>query len=78
MPTPKFSVSDIRKFLSASSGSLLCGSNGNPPLLLNKGGFLNCVLLCDLFNTSLQQCCVFKAWKAAIILYQFIRVKDQL
>ena len=36
MPTPIFSVTNIRKSLSASSSSISCGPDGIPPLLLKK------------------------------------------
>ena len=67
MPTPIFSVSDIRKSLSASSSSILYGFDGIPLLLLKKFCEL-CSTLCDLFNMSLQQGCVRKVWKTANIV----------
>ena len=67
MPTPIFSVTDIRKSLTASSTSISCGPDGIPPLLLKKFPEL-CFPLCDLFNMSLQQGCVPKAWKTANIV----------
>ena len=57
MPTPIFSVTDIRKSLSASNSSISCGPDGVTPLLLKKCPEL-CSTLCDLFNMSLQQGCV--------------------
>ena len=67
MPTPIISVTDIRKSLTASSTSISCGPDGIPPLLLKKFSEL-CSPLCDLFNMSLQQGCVPKAWKTAKIV----------
>ena len=60
MPTPIFSVTDIRKSLFASSSSISCGPDGIPPLLLKTFPEL-CSPLCDLFNMSLQQGCLPKA-----------------
>ena len=53
MPTPIFSVGDIRKCLSAFSSSISDDSDGIPHLLLKKFPEL-CSPLCDLFNMSLQ------------------------
>ena len=67
MPTPFFSVTGIRKSLTASSTSISCGPDGISPLLLKKFPEL-CSPLCALFNMSLQQGCVPKAWKTANIV----------
>ena len=67
MLTPIFSVTDIRKSLTASSTSVSYGPDGIFPLFLKKFPKL-CSPLCDLFNMSLQQGCVPKAWKTAYIV----------
>ena len=67
MPIPIFSVSDIRKSRSVSRSSVSRSPDGTSPLLLKKFPEL-CFPLCDLFNMSLQQAYVPKAWKAANIV----------
>ena len=60
MPTPVFSVTDVRKSLLSSSSSISCGPDGVPPILLKKFPELS-LPLCDLFNMSVQQGCVLTA-----------------
>ena len=36
LPTPVFSVTDVRKSLLSSSSSISCGPDGVPPILLKK------------------------------------------
>ena len=67
MLTPVYLVSDIRKSLSASSSSITCGTDGIPPLLLNKFPEL-CSPLCNLVNMSLQQSDITKVLETANIV----------
>ena len=67
MPSPIFSLSDIRKSLYVSRSSVSRGPNGAHPLLLKRFPEL-CFPSCDLFNMSLQQAYIPKAWKTANII----------
>ena len=67
LPTPVFSVTDVRKSLLSSSSSISCGPDGVPPILLKKFPELS-LPLCDLFNMSVQQGCVPTAWRSANVI----------
>jgi hypothetical protein len=67
MTTPSFSPSEVRKALIDSKNSSSCGPDGCSSLFLKKFPEL-CLPLCDLFNMSIQQGQVPKAWKIANII----------
>ena len=64
MPTPTFTKADVKKALSESKNSSLCGPDGCPPLFLKKYPEL-CEPLSDIFNMPLVQGYVPAAWKVA-------------
>jgi hypothetical protein len=67
LPTPIFTPPEVRKVLAESNSSSSCGPDGCPPIILKKFPEL-CTPLCDLFNMSLQQGSVPKAWKVAKVI----------
>ena len=68
MPTPIFSVTDIRKSLTASSTSTSCGPDGIPLIILKK--FPNCVLPYATYLIYLSNKAVYLKHRKQQILYQ--------
>ena len=67
MPIPTFTVNEIRTAIAKIKNSTSCGPDGCPPIFFKKFPEL-CVPLCDLFNMSIQQGIVSKAWKIANVI----------
>ena len=70
MPTPIFTVADVKLTLTETKSSTSCGPDGVSPLFLKKFPELS-ELLFNLFNMFIQQGCVSRVWKSAKVILIF-------
>ena len=67
MPTPVFTIADVKQMLLKIKSSTSCGPDDVPPLFIKKFSELS-EPLCNLFNKSIQQGYVLKVWKIAKVI----------